>query len=390
MHSKRKLAIISTHPIQYNAPLFQLLAQRSIIDIRVFYTWGKSVLETKYDPGFGKVITWDIPLLKDYAHQFEENIADDPGSHHFRGIDNPNLIKNIESWGADAILVYGWSYRSHLKAMRHFHGKIPVLFRGDSTLLDAAGGGSKALARKLFLRWVYRHIDHALFVGKANRTYFEAMGLQSQQLHFAPHAIDNQRFGVSVDRTFRRSLGFAENEVVYLFAGKLETKKNPALLIRAFAALQQPNTRLWLVGNGPLESELNDLILSLPLQTQALIHHTPFVNQLDMPAVYQSADVFVLPSKGPGETWGLAVNEAMSSGLPVIVSDRCGCASDLVEPGVNGWMFNSDDKDSLMESMKKLTDWQVIKEMGKKSREHIAPWNFTQIAEVIENLVVHS
>lgn len=390
MPSQTKLAIITTHPIQYNAPLFQLLAQRAAIDIRVFYTWGKSVLENKYDPGFGKEITWDIPLLQDYAHQFEENVADDPGSHHYRGIDNPQLINHIESWGADTLLVYGWSYRSHLKAMRHFHRIIPVFFRGDSTLLDDAGRGLKSWARKIFLWWVYRHVDHALFAGQANRAYFNAMGLQAHQLHFAPHAIDNLRFGVPVDRKFRQSMGFTENEVVYLFAGKLEAKKNPTLLIRAFVALQQPNTRLWLVGSGPMELELNALIAQLPKQIQHTIHLTPFVNQLDMPAVYQSADVFVLPSKGPGETWGLAVNEAMASGLPVIVSDRCGCASDLVQQEENGLIFKSEDQRSLEVAMQKLSERQAINEMGRKSKVRIESWNFTRIAEVIENLVVHS
>ncbi|MGB2995140.1 MAG: glycosyltransferase family 1 protein, partial [Ferruginibacter sp.] len=58
----KKLAIVTTHPIQYHAPLFALLASRNKISIRVFYTWGKQVLEQKFDPGFGKKISWDIPL----------------------------------------------------------------------------------------------------------------------------------------------------------------------------------------------------------------------------------------------------------------------------------------------------------------------------------------
>jgi glycosyltransferase involved in cell wall biosynthesis len=109
-----------------------------------------------------------------------------------------------------------------------------------------------------------------------------------------------------------------------------------------------------------------------------------------MPAVYQSADVFVLPSKGPGETWGLAVNEAMASGLPVIVSDRCGCASDLVQQEENGLIFKSEDQRSLEVAMQKLSERQAINEMGRKSKVRIESWNFTRIAEVIENLVVHS
>jgi hypothetical protein len=68
----KKLAIISTHTIQYNAPLFKLLSERKNLTIRIFYTWGRAVLENKYDPDFGKHIAWDIPLLEVYDHVFEK------------------------------------------------------------------------------------------------------------------------------------------------------------------------------------------------------------------------------------------------------------------------------------------------------------------------------
>src|SRR5690242_286009 len=126
----RRLAIITTHPIQYNAPLFALLHARKVIEIKVFYTWGESVLHKKYDPGFGKVIEWDIPLLEGYPFEFLENVSVEKGSHHFKGIDNPFIISSVEKFNPDAILVYGWAFKSHLEAMRYFKKRIPVLFRG--------------------------------------------------------------------------------------------------------------------------------------------------------------------------------------------------------------------------------------------------------------------
>lgn len=68
----RKLAIITTHPIQYNAPMFKIIAERQNIDVHVYYTWGEEVLESKYDPCFGKQIQWDIPLLSGYNFSFSE------------------------------------------------------------------------------------------------------------------------------------------------------------------------------------------------------------------------------------------------------------------------------------------------------------------------------
>jgi len=122
----KKLAIITTHPIQYYAPVFKLLHQREKISIKVFYTWGESALK-KFDPGFGKVVDWDVPLLDGYEYEWADNTANDPGSHHFKGIINPGLVQQIEAWQPDAVLVFGWAYYSHLKIKYRFIlGAIPL------------------------------------------------------------------------------------------------------------------------------------------------------------------------------------------------------------------------------------------------------------------------
>src|SRR5258708_31443071 len=113
-----RLAIITTHPIQYYAPVFKLLHERGNISIKVFYTWGESALN-KYDPGFDKNITWDIPLLDGYPYEWVQNAATDPGSHHFKGIVNPGLTDQVKAWQPNAILFYGWAYQGHLKTIRY-------------------------------------------------------------------------------------------------------------------------------------------------------------------------------------------------------------------------------------------------------------------------------
>jgi glycosyltransferase involved in cell wall biosynthesis len=386
----KKLAIITSHPIQYNAPVFQLLCERNLIEIHVFYTWGERGYGEKFDPGFGKRIEWDIPLLTGYPYSFVLNTSKDPGSHHFGGIINPNLISEIEQWNADAILIFGWSFQSHLKLMRYFHGKIPVLFRGDSHLLDQNPGSMKSFIRTFFLRWVYKHADKALYVGKANYDYFIKMGFKKEQLFFAPHAIDNQRFSSNDSQNVRQLLGIDPGQIVFLFAGKLEEKKNPALLIEAFRLLNHPKAILLIVGNGPMETEIKSIISMLPINIRSRIFQKEFVNQKDMPAVYSSSDVFILPSQGPGETWGLSVNEAMASGLAIIVSDKCGCSKDLVVEGENGFVFKSQHVISLMESMREIIHSKNLIAMKNKSLEFIKKWNFKEIASTIENLVVNS
>ena len=227
---------ITTHPIQYNAPLFELLAKRGKLDVKVFYTWGSDVLESKYDPGFQREVAWDIPLLEGYDYTFVNNVAKQRGSHHFFGIDNPTLCSEISAWDADAVLVFGWSFKSHLKAIRFFYKKKKLLFRGDSTFV-AAQPWFKSLIRQQFLKFVYRHVDICLYVGTNNRNYYKRCRVVDTKLLFAPHAVDNDRFydcdgnyQLKADK-WKAELGIEPEAVTLLFAGKLTKDKNAQLLI---------------------------------------------------------------------------------------------------------------------------------------------------------------
>ncbi|MCF6185479.1 MAG: glycosyltransferase family 4 protein, partial [Bacteroidales bacterium] len=293
----KKLAIIITHPIQYYSPLFKLLSERNKIQIKVFYTWEQSQ-EKVYDKKFGKEIKWDIPLLEGYDYTFVKNISKNPGSGSFKGVINPTLNKEIENWQADAILVFGWNHHSHFKTMRYFKNKIPVYFRGDSTLVDVLSL-PRMFTRFIVLSYVYKFVDFAFFVGTNNKAYYKKFGLKESQLIFAPHAIDNDRFfdttGEYSEKAvlWRTKLGFSDDDIVFLFVGKFEKKKNPLLLIEA--AEYFPQYKFLFVGNGNLETEMKQKacknVLFLPFQNQSL-----------MPVVYRLGNVFVLPSQGPGET----------------------------------------------------------------------------------------
>ncbi len=381
----KKLAIITTHPIQYNAPLFKLLNGRGNIQIRVFYTWGKQVLEKKFDPGFGKNIEWDIPLLEGYDYEFVENISVDPGSQHFRGIDNPELITKIKGFRPDGILVYGWSFKSHLKVLRHFYGKVPVFFRGDSTLIGKSNG-LKSRVKSLFLKWVYSHVDKALYVGTRNKEYFREFGLIDRQLVFCPHAIDNKRFmdeGKYVGKVaeWKSELNVPLLSTGFLYAGKLDDNKNVGLLLEAFTDAGE-NAYLVIAGNGILEFELKSKYSS-----NKNIFFLPFQNQQQMPVLYRMADVFVLPSLT--ETWGLGINEAMASGRAVLVSNTCGAAIDLVKEGANGYTFQSGNKLDLVEKMKFLTRAkEELSEMKKSSLLEIENWNYESDCMAIESLFI--
>jgi glycosyltransferase involved in cell wall biosynthesis len=205
----------------------------------------------------------------------------------------------------------------------------------------------------MFLRFLYRQFAAVTFVGQANRDYFRTLGVPDSRLFFAPHAVDAVRFN-SGDANARQEAERLRAELglqgkrILLFAGKFQPGKQPVELLRAFVALAPANAALLFVGDGPEKSTLESIAREHP---GAPVRFLPFANQSEMPARYLLGDVFVLPSRGFYETWGLAINEAMHLGRPCLVSDRVGCQRDLVFDGVTGWVFRADDTAHLREKM---------------------------------------
>ena len=383
--TRSKLAVICSHPIQYYAPLFSLLSKQEGLEVLIFYTLDK--YSTTYDKGFGKEVEWDIPLLSGYSYLFVANQKFK--RKNIYKIWRNGLIEEILEWRASAVLIIGWNYFNHLMAMIYFNQKIPVLFRGDSNLLDEKNI-FRTLLRRLVLKWVYKNVDFALYVGEANKQYYLKNGLLPSQLIFAPHAIDNQRFAsINVEQNnfvtrIKKEFCIYSECITIVFVGKFIEKKNPLLLMKAVKSVKHMNLHLIMVGNGDLENAIREEASGHPN-----IHILPFQNQSIMPAVYRLGEIFCLPSQGPGETWGLAVNEAMASGNAILVSDKVGCATDLVNEGVNGYIFRSNEIDDLVMKLKiMLNDLEKLNQMRYASELKIKDWNFAAVVMAIKGLVL--
>jgi glycosyltransferase involved in cell wall biosynthesis len=365
-----RLAFIVSHPIQYYVPLYQRLGRRDDLAIRVFFTWHAGQTEM-HDYGFKKVVAWDIPLTEGYDCESIPNVSSNPGTHRFFGLRNPSLIQRVMAWHPSAVHITGWAWFSHLLALRALaRHRIPVLFRGDSHLLDSDRHGLRWWLKRAVLMRVFSWPAGFLFVGMANRAYYEAFGIEPARLCACPHSIDVARFAGRADvleqeaARWREDLGIAGGRRVLLFAGKFERKKRPVELMRAVQALGDPSLVLVLAGGGELVEEVNAIAASDPERFRVL----PFQNQSRMPVVYRLGDVFVLPSSH-GETWGLAVNEAMACGRPALVSDRVGCAADLMDPS-SGRVFPWADSAAMIQAIQDMiADRQKLVEMGRAAAQ---------------------
>jgi glycosyltransferase involved in cell wall biosynthesis len=338
-----RVAFIASHPIQYVAPLYQRLSQRDDLIAKVFFTWHAGS-EAVDDRGFRARIAWDIPLTDGYESEGVPNISPAPGTHHFLGLVNPSLVRRVLAWRPDLVHVSGWAWLSHLQALHGLHRRgVPILFRGDSHLLDSAWSGPRWWMKRALLRRVFSWPAGVLAVGSANRDYFEKLGVECGRIFLCTHSIDVVRFaepGAALEEEaarWRRELGIADGQRVVLFAGKFEPKKRPVELMRAMQLLARPDLVTVLIGGGELQREIDALAAADPARFRVL----PLQNQSRMPVVYRLADLFVLPS-AYGETWGLAVNEALACGRPVLVSDRVGCAADLVDETCGGVFVAND------------------------------------------------
>jgi glycosyltransferase involved in cell wall biosynthesis len=365
--AKRRLAVVLSHPTQYYSPWFRWIRAHSQIDFRVFYLWDFGVTE-RHDPKFRASFKWDVDLLSGYEHEFVPNVSKRPGTEHFLGLSNPGLAGRLAAWAPTELMLFGYKSASHLRAIFWaLRNRVPILFRGDSHLL---GRGYPKLHVRLALRVLYSRFSSFLYVGAANRDYFKALGVPDEKLFFAPHSVDSTLFdrdSPSHNKAalkLRQELGISPSTRVVLFAGKFIADKQPMELLAAFARLKQKDATLVFVGEGPQRDALKAFALEgAPAAESPSVKFLPFANQSEMPSRYLLADVFVLPSRGNYETWGLAVNEAMHMGVPCLVSDRVGCQQDLVTQGETGWVFDSTDPRALEQSLS-----QALSELGSKGR----------------------
>lgn len=339
-----KIGVLSSHPIQNQAPLFRALASRC--DLDVFFAHEPSA-QAQADAGFDVPFAWDVDLLQGYGHRFLPNVARHPDVSRFTGCDTPGVVRLIRDGRFDAFMVSGWALKCYWQAVWACRAAgVPVLVRGDSQLASARKGWHAAL-RAVAYPAMLRCFDRHLYVGRRNREYLEHYGVPAARLVFSPHCVDVQRFASSAEQADREQLradwGASPGTRVVLFSGKLMANKRPLDMIRACTRLLSGGSKLLAViaGDGALRADIE----ALARESGVALRMLGFVNQSAMPGVYRAADVLALPSDS--ETWGLAVSEALACGTPVVVSDKVGCAPDLVHPGATGECFPVGDIDAL-------------------------------------------
>ncbi len=368
-----RLAIFTSHPIQYQAPYFRALAATDRVHPTVFFG-SRHGLDVSLDAGFGTAFQWDVPLLDGYDHVFVANVARRPDVSRFTGVRTAGLPDALRRGRFDALLVLGWQTAAHVQAIRAAWSLgLPLAIRGESTLQRTAavgegdGRGGTALARRLLwipvrqrlYRAAFDRVSAFLVIGTRNRDYYRAFGVSDDKCYWAPYGVDNGWFSLAeparsrAREQVRRLIGVGDETVVFASSAKLIARKRPGDLVDAVALTRSEGVaaHALFIGDGEERSQLERRAAELGVAGAITI--AGFVNQAEIPAWYAAADALVLPSDAR-ETWGLVVNEAMAAGLPVVVSDAVGCSPDLVRDAVNGFTYPCGDVDALADRLARV------------------------------------
>jgi glycosyltransferase involved in cell wall biosynthesis len=395
MNERTGIIYFLSHPIQYFSPLLKELAKQ--IDLHVYYFSDASISGQK-DTGFDQQISWDIPLLEGYQYNFLKNYSRRSGlNNRFFDLFNPGVIRVLRKQAPSIVIINGWTYSSTWMVIffSRLFGKR-IWLRAENPLNQELQKSKLVLCLKKILlkHFLFRFfISKFLYIGRQNKLFFNYYGVPDSSLIYTPYAVDNAFFSRECERlssvtgNIKRELGLPPDKKIILYCGKYIDKKRPLDLLRAFKDLDHPDSILLMVGEGVLRREMEQYILENRLEQVVFL--TGFINQSEISKYYVIADVFVMCS-GMGETWGLAVNEAMNFAKPVILSATCGCSDDLVKQGDNGFVFREGDVAELSACMRKaLEDDDFRKNAGRASKQIIQGYSNEVIVQNIRAAYGH-
>lgn len=410
--SAGKLSVLTSHPIQYQAPLWRALAAEGEVPFEVWFLTDQGVRHTE-DKDFGKAFAWDVDLLSGYPHRFLK-LQGKWDLRKFNGIPLAKPIgQSLREAGATALWVEGWRFKPFWDAVSAAKKMgIPVFLRGETSDKIAEKGGVFGLIRNFALHRLFSKVDYFLAIGQASRRFYLKHGVPERKLIDAPYCVDNEFFRAEAGKfrgtgheaagegNERREAVGTRQEVedaqttsgirkewripfdakVVMFCGKFVGKKRPLDVVLAARAHfdkghfdnlkdKEESAQPWhllFVGSGELGDELraacdvaydaecqNDKISKSQNAGAPPASFVGFLNQSQISKAYAVADVVVLPSEA-WETWGLVINEATAAGVRTVVSDQCGCSEDFGARNPYTRVFPTGDVNALAAAIKEV------------------------------------
>lgn len=369
MNHKKKFLWVTTHPIAYQIPLLNLISKSPHIDLTVLFFDNFSDKEY-FDHLFNKKIYLNSDLVKSFKWAKLISFKISKKEQSFLSPIVFGLFFELIKRRYDYVLITGWNhYALVLCAVFCKLLGIKIILRSEAHF------NSENSVRFKLIKYLYLKLfDYIGFIGKNNRIFYENI-LSNSRIKFLnlPYSIDNEKFKCDNKLGFKQDIcleyGFDKSFPLFLFVGKLTTRKNIKYLISVFHNLtknSQNDINLLIVGSGILEQDCKIIC-----QDNKNIKFAGFKDQSVIKKYYAGSDILIIPSTE--EPWGLVVNEAMASGCAIIASDKVYSCDDLLVEGYNGLRY-SNLKNDLPNAIIKIINLDYIK-FGKNSVELVNKYN---------------
>ena len=388
------LAVVSSHPIQYHAPVYRALQTQFGVPVTAVYGSDFSVVGYR-DREFGVDFAWDTDLLSGYTSIFLSQIASG-GARSVENVRASGVGRALRRIRPRAVLLIGYSLALYRAAFWHAQRlRLPVLFRAEVTDHAQARGRIKSVLRDQALRFLYLRCSALLYIGQRSQTHYRRLGCPDEKLFFSPYCVDTTPFQLDeaarerLRSTTRAELHLADDQHAILFCGKLSARKGPDLALQAIRRVPtdlRERTTLVFLGDGEMRFALQTLASEPPA---VAVRFLGFQNQQMLSQYYHAADLLVLPSR-QGETWGLVVNEALHHGIPCLVSDAVGCAPDLIQAGITGETFQSGQVDDLTGALMRALQIPDGEAYRARCRQHVEGYTVARAAEGIARAYMHA
>ncbi len=369
-----RLGVVFTHPTQHHGPLWRKLSEQSGISLKVLYlsnenqAAGDSFLGEQAKP-------WDVDLLNGYSYEYLRDLSGQIPTQRKKTVISPRLVSQLKPQNFDAIFMQSFvNYSYRLTAALCKLRGIPLIMQNDASMMsDARYSRARLIAMAFLYPWMNNLADYWLSCGDHNEIHLRHYGVPDDKIIRGCHPVDGDRFKQTIEaqleevQKIRQELCWDENTILYGFMGKYIERKNPFEFIDAIAQAHQrdPRVRGVLFGGGELDVAINQRISAL----NGEVINYGFVNQSKIPLYFAALDVFVVTS------WidphPLVVSEAMVSGTPPILSDRCGNwgYSDTVRHRYNGLVYPCGKPETLTEAILEMTDAETRQRYSDRSRE---------------------
>lgn len=367
-----RLGVVFTHPTQHHGPLWRKLTEQSGLSLKVLYLSSEN--QNSGDLFLGKAAkAWDVDLTSGYDYEYLKNLRGKVPTKRTNTVISPGLISHLTPQNFDAIFMQSFvNYSYRLTAMLCKLRGIPLIMQNDASMMsDQRYSRTRLIAMALLYPWMNGLADYWLSCGNHNEVHLRHYGVTDDKIVRGCHPIDGDRFRATIEafpeeiQATRQELCWDENTILYGFMGKYIERKNPFEFIDAIAKAhkQDPRVRGVLFGGGDLDAAINERIAQL----NGEVINYGFVNQSKVPLFFAALDTFVVTS------WidphPLVVSEAMVSGTPPILSDRCGNwgYSDTVRHRYNGLVYPCGNPDALAEVILEMTDTETRQRYSDRS-----------------------